>query len=73
MTQRSAPDNRFHAPSLMRYSENMARVGCHIGASSESGITLDNSVKGLALSYIEDKVVAYQEKKEQDQSYAIIS
>jgi hypothetical protein len=51
----------------------MARVGSCIGALSESGITLDNSVKELALSYIEDKVVASQEKKDQDQSYATTS
>ena len=43
-------------------ARNMVKVVFCIGASSESGITLDNSVKGLALSYVENKVVAYREK-----------
>lgn len=42
-------------PQVIRYSENMAsKVGSCIGASSESEITRDNSVSGLALIYIEE-------------------
>jgi hypothetical protein len=44
-----------HAPSPIRYSENIAKIGLYIGASSVSGITLDNSVEGLTLSCIDDK------------------
>ena len=57
MTQRLAPDDRFHAPSPIRYSENMARVGSCIRISSESGITLDNSVSRLA------PIVVHQDKE----------
>ena len=54
-----------HALSPVRYRENIAKFGPHIGASSKSGFTiLYNSVEGLALSYVDDKGVAYQDKKE---------
>lgn len=49
------------------------RSGPRVGSSAESGITLDNSVKGLALSHIEDKVVAKKRKSRINQSYATTS
>ena len=59
-------------PQVIRYSKNKAKVGSCIGASSESEITLDNSISGLALTYIRNKVVAHQKHIEHDHHDPIV-